>query len=387
MHELASTQSESGDIFVRWKNEQYSRFPFRWLRYECSCSHCGDSTTGIRFLTLAELPKILQVESCSLTTDNKLRVVWSPTKHESLYDGNWLWQHRLDPNARETRVHKPTTWGSELETTLPTYQFDDYLENASTRCDVFEAIRDLGLAKLVNGPDRVGTCEQVAAPIGPLEETYFGRIFDLKSSENAESVGGTRHPATLHTDDSYLNHPTGLKIIHCIRPGDNGTGLTLFVDGFRLGEKLTVTAPKAFEILSTIPLTFNRRYKKAILVAKAPVFSCDTDGRITGFRFQDRSMAPLSAERKKIEQVLDAIVELMALIDEPENQIKLRLLPGDAVLFDNQRVLHGRTGFSGPRHLQLCSVSRDAYISEMRVLQHTLNREGPYQFLASGARP
>ena len=68
----------------------------------------------------------------------------------------------------------------------------------------------------------------------------------------------------------------------------------------------------------------------------------------------------------------------------PQNQIKIRLEPGEAVLVDNHRVLHGRTGFSGARHLQLCSVNRDTFLSEMRVLERALNRDGPYLRLASG---
>ena len=49
------------------------------------------------------------------------------------------------------------------------------------------------------------------------------------------------------------------------------------------------------------------------------------------------------------------------------------------------RLLHGRTGFAGPRHLQICYVNRDTFISEMRVLERDLGREGPYLRIAGGA--
>ena len=55
------------------------------------------------------------------------------------------------------------------------------------------------------------------------------------------------------------------------------------------------------------------------------------------------------------------------------------------MLFDNHRLLHGRAGFTGPKHLQICYVNRDTFISEMRVLERDLGREGPYLRIAGGA--
>ena len=44
-------------------------------------------------------------------------------------------------------------------------------------------------------------------------------------------------------------------------------------------------------------------------------------------------------------------------------------------MFDNQRVLHGRTGFDGDpgrRHLRLCTVDRDQVHSRLRLLRGEL---------------
>ena len=58
-----------------------------------------------------------------------------------------------------------------------------------------------------------------------------------------------------------------------------------------------------------------------------------------------------------------------------------RLNDGDLVVFDNRRVLHGRTGFASarhPRHLQGCYLTRDSVYSETAVLRQQLNNgEGP----------
>jgi len=55
----------------------------------------------------------------------------------------------------------------------------------------------------------------------------------------------------------------------------------------------------------------------------------------------------------------------------------LRLLPGDAMVFDNQRVFHGRSGFDtrSERVLSGCYVQDDEYRSAMRVCARRLARE------------
>jgi gamma-butyrobetaine dioxygenase len=47
----------------------------------------------------------------------------------------------------------------------------------------------------------------------------------------------------------------------------------------------------------------------------------------------------------------------------------MKLLAGDLVGFDNQRILHGRTLFNGAPHLQGCYMSRDSLQSNLAVLE------------------
>jgi gamma-butyrobetaine dioxygenase len=52
--------------------------------------------------------------------------------------------------------------------------------------------------------------------------------------------------------------------------------------------------------------------------------------------------------------------------------IRSAFAPGDLVMFDNRRVLHGRDSFDpqgGQRHLQGCYVDRDDVYSRLRILQ------------------
>ena len=62
--------------------------------------------------------------------------------------------------------------------------------------------------------------------------------------------------------------------------------------------------------------------------------------------------------------------------------------PGDLHVFDNQRVLHGRTEFDPTnceRHLQQCSINRDEFHSNLRTLAHQLNNPIADMWLPGGS--
>ena len=59
------------------------------------------------------------------------------------------------------------------------------------------------------------------------------------------------------------------------------------------------------------------------------------------------------------------------IANDPDNQIKLRLNPGEMIAFDNRRVLHGRASFdlqSGKRLLRGCYGEREELESCLRIL-------------------
>ena len=59
----------------------------------------------------------------------------------------------------------------------------------------------------------------------------------------------------------------------------------------------------------------------------------------------------------------------------PDGELIFRLEPGDCVVMQNDRALHGRTAFDpsrGRRHLQGCYVDKDGMDSRARVLRRRL---------------
>jgi len=80
----------------------------------------------------------------------------------------------------------------------------------------------------------------------------------------------------------------------------------------------------------------------------------------------------------------DALGRYAALLDDPKNILDYTLREGDAVLFDNRRVLHARTSFTDDgvnagvdgetnRWLKGCYLEADAILDRGRVLRTKLS--------------
>jgi gamma-butyrobetaine dioxygenase len=60
------------------------------------------------------------------------------------------------------------------------------------------------------------------------------------------------------------------------------------------------------------------------------------------------------------------------ILKRPERELVFRLAPGDCVVMQNDRALHGRTVFDpnlGRRHLQGCYIDRDGIESRRLILR------------------
>ena len=75
----------------------------------------------------------------------------------------------------------------------------------------------------------------------------------------------------------------------------------------------------------------------------------------------------------------------MSRLNDPSFHLRFRLEAGDAVVFDNHRVLHAREGFSGRRHLRLFHVRREEFHNRLRLLSRKLGRDSADLRLAGGA--
>jgi alpha-ketoglutarate-dependent taurine dioxygenase len=162
----------------------------------------------------------------------------------------------------------------------------------------------------------------------------------------------------------------GLGRVHERRPGAGG--LPRRGGQVRLrAAALRAADPGSFGVLTGTPVPFGYIDKETELTARQPLISLSPGGRIAGIRYNDRSMLPLRLPPAEAEAAYAAIFVWARLPARPEFLLRLRLSPGDRLIFDNTRVLHARTAFAatGERRLQGCYADLDGLLSTLAVLR------------------
>jgi gamma-butyrobetaine dioxygenase len=332
--------------------------PAVWLRDNCPCPECRHPS-GQRLLDSVSIPSDLSVVSAT-HRDGGLEVAFTDG-HVSTFDDGWLAEK---PERRRVRL-----WDVSIAGELPAERFDEVAAGGAALRRWLAAVDEHGFALLTDGPTEPGTVTRVAELFGYVRETNYGRLFDVRSVVNATNLAYTGLGLGAHTDNPYRDPTPTLQLLHCLASSAGGGDNTL-VDGFRAAEELRSREPSAFELLASTPVRFRYRDEETELETERAVLELDVRGELRAVRFNTRSALPPKLEPDAMQAFYDAYRAFGRLLGSPELLIRFKLEAGDLFIVDNERVLHGRTGYSeaGERHLQGCYADRDGLRSRLAVL-------------------
>ena len=226
-------------------------------------------------------------------------------------------------------------------------------------------------------PRDPGAVLDVARTLGVPRATNFGLLFDVRTQPSATDLAYTGLALDAHTDNPYRDPVPGIQLLHCLVNESTG-GMSTLVDGFAVAEHLRLADPAAWKILSTTPVRFHYRDSGTELVHHAPMIELDSAGNFAGIRFSPRlDYVPL-LQPAVLDEFYRARRVLDHLLRSDQFEIRFLLADGELVMFDNRRLLHGRTSFDpqqGIRHLQGCYIDVDSLLSLYRVLNRTTPRD------------
>jgi gamma-butyrobetaine dioxygenase len=214
--------------------------------------------------------------------------------------------------------------------------------------------------------------------IGKVPETNYGFVFDVRAVPQPENLAYSDLGLGLHTDNPYREPVPGFQALHSLLAAPDG-GDSLFADGLALAEHLRSGEPAAFDILTRTAVPFRYRGSGADLYAERPLIELSCTGEIAAIAYNSRSILPVRMRARECAAFYSAYRKFAALLREPRFQLRTRLENGHLVVFDNRRILHGRTGFISakhPRHLQGCYLTRDSVYSHTALLRTRLLTEG-----------
>lgn len=377
---------DTGDdgLSIHWDTGHTSFYHYFWLRSACHCEICGDSLTGSRRLHPSDVP--IDIKPDRVDASNQLTITWQPDAHVSQYDFAWLLEYAYDEASHELDW-RPRLWDSSIDPKQVSHKLKLVQQDDQACFEFLRTLRDYGIAIMRSDDKKPVGIETMAALIGDITESAYTRVFDLKPQPDAHTYGNTTQVIPPHTDEAYLHTPTGILILYCVNPAADG-GESILVDGFQIANLLKQQNPQAYQVLCTCQQTYHRIVpgEGMDFRTRARALNIDERGNLVGFRFHPRSMAPNDAPGELAKQLHSANFELSRLMLQQSNQLCFQLQAGDAVFFDNHRVMHSRKGFSDlNRHLQICNVSRDRFHQQVRMTAMQLGLiEEAHQYLPAG---
>jgi len=353
-------------------------FPAVWLRDNCPCPACRDPGSGQKLKDITEIPNGLAVAAAE-DTGASVVVTYTPDRHRSTFSRSWLADHALDTDgdgggdtAGRTEDDKELWLPADLDD-LPQGSWPRYLAEPADRARVLDSVLRWGFVLLRNVPAEAGMVLEVAASFGFVRETNYGRLFDVRVEPRPGNLAFTSRRILPHTDNPYRDPVPTVQLLHCLRAADDG-GRTSLTDGFAAACQLRATDRETFQIIAGTPVPFGYTDDSTELRASQPLIQLSPRGQVRGIRFNNRSARPLRLPYAEVTAFYAAYRRWAELLARPERQLNLRLGPGDCLIFDNTRILHGRTAFGGTagRHLQGCYADLDGLASTLAVLRRKL---------------
>ena len=308
-------------------------------------------------------------------TQRGLRIEWPA--HEascegSFYSWAWLEAHRAEREARLARKRRPTSWqGDDFSKASVAVDYSKVMETDGGLLELLAHVENTGVALATGVPADEGAVLTLAQRIAFVEESHFGRYFQVESKPHAENLAYTPNALRPHNDLASRRYPPGIQFLHCLRNDVTG-GDSVLVDAIACAEALRRTDDCAFEILANCQVTFASRSPDWHIVNRATIIDVDEDGDIVGTRLHPALLGPVDVEPDVQMDFYRAHRELLAIASSTEMQYRFRLEAGECQVFDNRRILHARSSYdpaSGHRMLQGCYVCRDDFMSRLAVLR------------------
>jgi alpha-ketoglutarate-dependent taurine dioxygenase len=373
---IASTPEH---LTIEWSDGAVAEFAGVWLRDNLSENR--DPHSGQRLVDIADLPARPLIRSASVA-GNAVRIEWESETTSATFAVAWLAaQTAGDAGERPERI--ATTWlhGAAMHAArdFAWVSLEELRSDSAAKLRWLTRLLQTGVAFLSAVPSTESAILDAMASIGRVCETNYGLVFDVRSVPLPENLAYSDLGLGLHTDNPYRDPVPGFQALHMLLAAPDG-GESVFADGFALSNQLRTLDPQAFDILTRTPVPFHYRSKDAELYAERPLIQLSARGEVDAVHYNNRSIAPLRIEPRAAADFYRAYRRFAELLREPGHQLKFALRDGDLVLFDNQRILHGRSAFSSTghaRHLRGCYLTRDSLYSETALLRRRAAIQDP----------
>lgn len=352
---------------LEWSDQSRNELPFIWLRD--NDPHELHPQTHERVFDLSSVS--LDIRPLSFTFDEtKLTVNWPAKDKPSVYDAQWLSQH-LPGHRRYDAAHiKKQSWSDAKIATLPRFDGRACALSPNVLLDALTSLKATGIILIDNLADDLMAGEQFGDLIGFKRETNYGVMFEVCSKPEPNNLAYTSLELPLHTDLANQEFVPGNQFLHCYRNNTIGGG-SRFADALAIIDDFRVASPNHYKLLCDAQVPWHFIDEESDIRQRRPVIGLDRDGEFKGLTFNAHLADVPDFKADLMYDFYAAFRELMIAIRTSKHNLEYVLKNGEMVIFDNQRILHGRASFdpnSGDRHLRGYYIEHNEIDNRIRML-------------------
>tara|TARA_B100000902_G_scaffold390222_1_gene438798 strand:- start:53 stop:1153 length:1101 start_codon:yes stop_codon:yes gene_type:complete len=356
-------------VFFENKGSRNEIHPF-WLRERVNGGDFVDKRTQQRLFDPTELNKNIEIDHLNLSKDF-LEVTFKDGTYTKLAIESILKEFS---NVNEIKFIDKIKWDSTLKD-INNFEFKDGIFEEQEMYKALINFYKYGFVIFKKVPIRDNFIVNFANSIGSIRRTNFGEFFDVKSKPNPNDLAYTSLPLAPHTDNPYRKPVPCIQMLHCIENEVSG-GFSTLVDGYTVTQELKKKFPNYYKILTEIKIRFQFIDQSVVLEDWAEMIQLDENGEFKQVRFSPRlDFVPL-IDRDKLELYYSARKKISELYNSDEYRLEFKLSPGDLLMMDNHRLLHGRTTYDaneGNRFLQGCYIDYDSTEGKLKHLKRKFN--------------
>lgn len=367
------------------------------VRDACKCSQCIDPSDRQRNFCFSDIPGNISFRDVQV--DEKtgaLQIRWDNdipsygSDHISTFDRETL-DHLMTIYRHQGRNKLYTQplklWDREsFQQDTQRLDFNDYMTHGPSFAKAMHLLWRDGLVFIDAVPESESSVAQIVNRIGPLQQTFYGPTWDVRSVPQAKNVAYTSKYLGFHMDLLYMRDPPGFQFLHCVHNSCEG-GESRFADTFKAVDQLV--AEYGREYLDPLK-SYRVRYeydndgffysdRKATVELRSNfdepprrVLHAQHDQIIgdVGHVFWSPPFVghiPWQTDLAKYSRFLKATKAFADIMERPRNVYQEKMDGGTCVIFDNLRVVHARNAFdlnSGKRWLRGAYLNRQDFISK-----------------------
>lgn len=350
---------------VSWSDGMVTRYPWIWLRDHAHDEGSLHPVTQQRQVFTARLPRTLRALE-SVFDGDELVITWDVLEPESRLPVSFLEKYR-HPRVARAAVDVPVTLWNGATLTTPKVAYADVMRADAGVAQWLGRTMQYGFCIVTGTPNTAEATEELLRRVAYVRETIFGGFWEFSGDMAMADTAYTNLELRGHTDGTYSHDAPGFQLLHCLEFNGSG-GESTMVDGFAIARRLESEHPELFEVLSTVAVPGQYLGDGSHLMSARPVFRHDHTGRLVQVSFNNYDRAPFLLDEHDMVTFYDAIRAFDEIANEPSMQWRHVLQPGEAMLFDNWRVLHGRAAYTGRRRMCGGYLNREDVESRLRLM-------------------